>query len=532
MNRLGRLHSLSDQLKKLGSGATSREPAVDATGWVLRRGEIRASVECDVIGNFPGFHQSAALIVGARTLLTRGYLIVDEGEPHGFALPLTSVTDVSLDEAPHAGPDLLIRYHVTTQTGWFRLRESRGRLGRKGTKGIEALRSAFRAGGVSFGDAAGSFNAYLLVHWDAAASFETDRVVWTGNATAPIRATLECAPTAVWLTATSLIWGGVKGQGVNRLPLTAIRGLSPVTLSDPESTPAVYISTFGPENIPVSLPFIFDSTQNVGPERDAFLALFSPSLLTEIDALPPVQPWNDPEPDPIEVEDTEADVTDDLFAEDQDSGDVAIEAEEVAESEPEVEPEEPVPAWETWTAARPPSRFGIDPGGSVSRTATGIEADIGPLSFDSTGMRLTEALSVWPSAVEAVADAEPEPLGQAPLEPAAIPAYLAAARKAIDEVNDVINRRMAGNSAPSPRSIPPSTEQQAAALAELVELVGSGHYGAEASRAVKTQITRIGEAAIRIRSLLELCNAGHMTIAEVGAKRDVIMKGLPADATE
>ena len=103
----------------------------------------------------------------------------------------------------------------------------------------------------------------------------------------------------------------------------------------------------------------------------------------------------------------------------------------------------------------------------------------------------------------------------------------------IDEVNEVIDRRVAGHSAPSPRALPPSTADQAAALAELVELASSGYYDAETMRSLKSQITRLGEAAVRIRSLLELCNAGHMTIKEVGAKRDAIVAGLPAvEATE
>ena len=521
MNRLGRLQLLSEKVRSLGGAPAGPATSANA-GWMMRRGETRASLDCDVIGNFPASRRSAALIVGARTEITSTFLIVDEGEPHGFALSMPSILDVSLDDAPHAGPDLIVRYRHEGDSGWFRLRESRGKFRRKSVRGIEALRSAFRAGHVSFGEVAASFNSFLLVPWDAAAGIESDRVVWSGHATAPIRATLECAPTDLWVTATALIWGGVKGEGINRLPLTAIRSLEPITLADRETTPAVYVFTFGPENFPVSLPFIFDAAQNVGPERDAFLELFSPSLVTQPAAERPLQPWANLDSD-LQPDDRDA-PENDLF--DEMAADPDEELDQVAGSvEPEsaIEEEE-LPSWETWSAAKPPSRFGAEARSAGALSGYG-EA---PMSFDSSGMRLTEALSVWPTGIEP----EPEPEEPDVLEPVAIPAYLTAARNAITEVNEIIDRRMAGNSSPSPRLTPPSTEQQATALAELVELVGSGYYGAEASRAVKTRITRYGEAAVRIRSLLELCNAGHMTIAEAGTKRDQIMAGLPVETDD
>ena len=78
------------------------------------------------------------------------------------------------------------------------------------------------------------------------------------------------------------------------------------------------------------------------------------------------------------------------------------------------------------------------------------------------------------------------------------------------------------------RATPPSANEQADALSELIELTSSDYYSAEQARALKARLTRTGEAAVRLRSLIELCNAGHMTINEVGAKRDAIMANLPA----
>jgi hypothetical protein len=139
-----------------------------------------------------------------------------------------------------------------------------------------------------------------------------------------------------------------------------------------------------------------------------------------------------------------------------------------------------------------------------------------------------DAISSWPSATSEIEEVVEEiPTAS---QPDALPKYVAAAKRTIDEVNDAIDRRLAGNAAPLLRATPPSADDQARALAELIELTGNDYYSLEQSKAVKARVTRIGEAAVRLRSLIELCNAGHMTIQEVTQKRDAIVANLPAEA--
>ncbi len=138
-----------------------------------------------------------------------------------------------------------------------------------------------------------------------------------------------------------------------------------------------------------------------------------------------------------------------------------------------------------------------------------------------------DALTSWPGGNQLYDAPPPEPMPIA--EPKELLTYLAKARRTIDEVNQAVDRRVAGQASPLLRAMPPSSEEQSRALAELIELAGTDYYSVEQTRTVKGQITRLGEAAIRLRSLLELCNAGHMTISEVALKRDVIMSGLPLD---
>ena len=61
---------------------------------------------------------------------------------------------------------------------------------------------------------------------------------------------------------------------------------------------------------------------------------------------------------------------------------------------------------------------------------------------------------------------------------------------------------------------------------ELIELAATDYYTPAGVTRIKAQISQLGEAAVRLRSLIELCNAGHITIAEAATKRARIMDGI------
>ena len=80
MNR-SRLQGLTGKLRtgqSQASGSTS--------GWQRRRGETQYHGQFDVIGNFPGYVNWAALIVNARIEVTSRYLLIDEFAQHGFGM--------------------------------------------------------------------------------------------------------------------------------------------------------------------------------------------------------------------------------------------------------------------------------------------------------------------------------------------------------------------------------------------------------------------------------------------------------------
>lgn len=518
---------------RLRSGANEARRPVDDT-WAERRGEDHYRGAYDAIGNFPGFAGNAALIVNGALALTERFLLVDEWAPHGFAIPLAEIIDVSIDADPDTFEDILVRYHTDDGAMLIRFRATRSRLpGRSRTKPADMM-GAFASVGLTIADYARTVNEVYSVSWDSLHLADSDSVVWKGRITAPLRPSRECAPTDVWITPGAILWGSSRNRGVNRVPLSAVQRLAVTSLHDGTGTPTVYVRVGPVGDTTLDLPFIFNLAASGGSPaetRAEFLAIFRDDAVVEIEATASTQPWVRPS--------GEMPVTDEGEAEDLDEApdDEGVERSGEREStlvsigdEPDAVPEEPaVPEpdlqFETWADVSKPTSF---PYGPDQFTATRrIDADLTPadFAFDSSGTRLADALTSWPGAPghREEAPAPPEPI----TEPKMLLRYLATARHSIDEVNDAIDRRVANRAAPVLRTLPPSSEQQSQALAELIELAGTDYYSVEQARRVKAEVTALGEASNRLRSLIELCNAGHLTIMEASTRRDAIMLSLP-----
>src|SRR6188472_845078 len=102
MNR-SRLQGLTGRIR------TGQSPASGpASGWQKRRGETEYRGQFDVIGNFPGYVNWAALIVGARIEVTSRYLLIDEFADHGFGISLNEIIEYSVDRDERSFGDVII----------------------------------------------------------------------------------------------------------------------------------------------------------------------------------------------------------------------------------------------------------------------------------------------------------------------------------------------------------------------------------------------------------------------------------------
>jgi hypothetical protein len=306
------------------------------------------------------------------------------------------------------------------------------------------------------------------------------------------------------------------------VPLSAIERLGPVSLNDADHSPAIYIRTSPIGGTSLDMPFIFNLT---GASRESFLAIFRGDAVQDVDMEPGRQPWIPSDvPDSFIPDVVEHEAVSPVATPHEPETPIS----DVDSSEVEEPAEDDFHQFETWIDTRRPTTF-MTGFGDERLGHRRIDDDIEamPYSTDMSGTRLADALTAWPGLVQPVEEASPAP--PTITEPRMLLTYLAKARRSIEEVNEAVDRRIAGHAAPLLRAMPPSSDEQSKALAELIELAGTDYYSVEQARSVKTQITRLGEASVRLRSLLELCNAGHMTISEVGLKRDAIMSGLPIE---
>ena len=503
MNR-ERITSLANRLR--------RESAAASPGtWATQRGGSRVSGQFDVIGNFPGYGRWAALIVAAKVEVTSRFLLVDEHADHGFGIDLADLVDYSIDRSEQSFGDVIIRFRISDLASMFRLRPSRNRLRFPTRTNPTDLAQALADGGVIASEFTQDLESTLGITWENAQTMEVEPTVWSGKATAPLRPGRECEPGSIWLTKTALLWGSARGSGLNRVPAAAITVLNRLQLPDGRETPVAYVHTDLMHGLDLALPIIFNTETGAQNrlDRDAFIGLFHPDLVKPLEDSV-LQPWT--VVDEILEEGDAADLDELSLADAED-----LEDDESAEPEATAEP-----AFSSWDGARRPYTFeGTTPGTTLRRIDTsGLDSE----NAEPAKVRLYEAMAAWPGAE--TADPAPEPEATPANEPTVVVAYLAKARQTIDEVNDRITRRLEGNAAIATKSLPPSAVEQANALIELIELAGTGYYSPDQVSRIKAQISGLGEAAVRLRSLIELCNAGHLTIAEAAAKRDRIMGGI------
>lgn len=539
--------------------------------WQASRGTARAELSADVIGNFPGFADFAGLIVDATVVLTERYLLVDEGEVHGFGIAVTQLDRARVDEA-----EVRVGFRQDGERRSFLLRVRRSRRSPRPRAAAAGLLAALRSARVAGEFPPPEASQNVALSWEDASAVEHERVRWTGRVTAPIAVGQECAPSDVWVSLESLLWTNPRSKGVNRIALGAIVGISRSEIAGDEPTPALYLTVDDDAGGLIDLPFIFnlgDSFDVNNRSRTELAGRIRGERLPQATPPAPLQPWlsgDDEEvvlmSDPAaELAAEDADAAADLATADGDEmSDDATPPEPTATDIVDATPEdEPVfPGWPAHETGRGPLSSGSRrlpgdrPGGINARrwrhtrdVDGAVVPDVDPVETtmaalpplpeerdvvlaERAGAEPSKAYAAWPGS-DIVVDEQPvEP--PPPPTPKAVPAYERAALATIDAVLFVISRRVEGNSAPPLTTVPPSSVEQAAALSELVELTAAGVMSPEEARDRKASLVAVGEASVRLRTLLELSGAGHLSLTDLLKKRDTILRGidypLPGDA--
>lgn len=401
-----RLRSDGSGLFALRNLPMALHPAGD---WVSERGEILFEASADIIGGFPGYADRCCALAGAYLRITDRFLLADEGHPQGFGLPLSWIEGSTLVAQP--GRDdyaLRIFFRVDGMPRLFTIRFRTNRIGARGPRrSLRAQEALHTAGIVDRFAAEPPQQPNFTLPWDQTREFENENVIWTGRATAPVRVGSESAPSEVWLTTKSLIWGSGDGEGINRIPLPLLMDLVSTRLRDRLGTPVIYVAIGDDSTGRYELPFSFDlqtPPDRNFRERGAFLVGLRSRGIIEGVTAPYNQPWRanllttEPEPGEYEFacdENTEA----------VDDGSIDLASYDELPSLLRTESTshiEPVLPWSAPNADEPPPELGGEPvrrrGGLAGRilrsTALRVPQQIPEPAFHAETTGEVEAASV------------------------------------------------------------------------------------------------------------------------------------------
>jgi hypothetical protein len=546
--------------------------------WHAERGEILFEASCDVFGGFPGFAVRGGRLFGQRLRVSERYLLVGDGDEQGFGLAIGDVDGVALVPLPDGDESgLRVFYQDAASPRLFTVRFHGNRLSmRSGPRAERAHLSLLRAGLVDrFGIAHPPEPAYV-VSWDETAEFEAENVIWTGRATVPRHIGLDGVPGNVWLTTRSLIWGCESVAGVHRVPLPVLTDVAAATVADRTGTPAVYVGLGDESSGHFDLAFLFDQQSTADHnlrERGAMLVGLRSRGIPVGSPTPPFQPWRRVAPpagqDPEDVAHLEPD------------DDSAIDPWHMDQAIRQSPSRRRLGTFDlagaaAWDPAPPDHAAGplhepvgdetMDaPVGPSPRLLDVVLAEWSALPDDDRDRRADDVqvaaswLSPLPPGADQAASAAPvqteddDPSGAlaSPPSPATMAsddaaaearsqqteapdvsvcwpratAYESAAVEALAETLAAIRDRGEGRVTPLAASIPTPADQSAA-LAELAALSQTGIVTPDELRGRSDRILALGDACVRLRTLLELRDAGHVSDDDLARRQQSITAQL------
>lgn len=197
-----------------------------ARSWGTERGRDILVARVDVSGGFPGGLRWQQHLTATTLHLTESWLIVGEGTPNGFALPLPRIAGIAAQGTGGLKPPCLtVWYQDGDFTGSFSLNFRGTARGRSGMWRANVWQQYLTDQGVPALDADTSrFAPNLHVAWDNIAELVDDEILFAGHAWASVGGWFgdEFDDADVWITERSLIWCPAHGQGLNRLALDGI----------------------------------------------------------------------------------------------------------------------------------------------------------------------------------------------------------------------------------------------------------------------------------------------------------------------
>lgn len=194
--------------------------------WVMERGPARAAATVNVLGGFPGALRSMNRLPSTSLIVTQDYLVVGEGTPEGFALPMQAVLAAGMVRySSRSNPGVVVHFQDGPAIGSFALDIRGTARGRSGRLRAREILDALEATGVArFAGHQLPRSPGLATSWHEARERGDEPLVWTGMATGSVGGWFGGAHSdcRMWLTTESLFWSYANGEGVNRLALADV----------------------------------------------------------------------------------------------------------------------------------------------------------------------------------------------------------------------------------------------------------------------------------------------------------------------
>jgi hypothetical protein len=274
----------------------SDSPVNQAQSWLDQRGVVLFEALADVMGGFPGYADQGGELPGVTVRVTERFLLVDEGKPHGFGIPVQWLDGaLFVNDPEREDPDLRLMYGDGAKPRIFTIRFRPNRLAVRGGKRAERAQDALVAAGLTDSIALAPPDAPdFSLSWDQTHEFDDESVIWSGHAAAPVRIGEELAPSEVWLSTNSLIWGSSDGEGLNRLPVSSLSDFNANRMKDRLGTPAVHLGVTGERFGRYEVSFVFNQHETPDlniRDRGGFLVGLRSRAIPEGATAPLWQPW-------------------------------------------------------------------------------------------------------------------------------------------------------------------------------------------------------------------------------------------------
>ena len=492
--------------------------------WATERGTVRWRGSADLAGGFPGCAEVGGALANVEIAITDHYLLVAEKRPEGFGLPLEVIVGVVPGEAAGArcgSLGLIYQDGALDRTFLVRVNDSLFRRDRDIGRFVGTLRR------VGCDLAPWPATASLAVPWREARQFQSENVIWSGRATAPLNGGALRAAADLWLTTRSLIWAAGNGDGIHRLPLEMMREATLAQIGDQLAIPGVVLSFEDESALRHDLSFVFDRHQppdRNGRERGAFLVGLRSRGIGPGANAPRLQPWQPtsapdltvlwPAPHPAASwpSPPELPATAD-FAESDGLPITVVSDAETARSDdgsPVTVLALSMPAPETGVAIA-----SLAAGEEISISAPVDSADGPAVTPGIAGDEVPARPVVLDGLTPVAAPIQPEMMVN-------VRAYEAAAFAALAETVRLISHP----GGEQPTLTPPGPTVLAAALAELEAAEASAVLADAATADRRSRLLALNEVLPRLRALLELRDRGYLSTAEVERKRAAILAPL------